>query len=164
MESDTLTQLMADVAKLEADLVEAKKYANSWCRRNNREVPFPDESLVVSHTASVGRDRFYGQPMATAIRSLLQSRKAAGNGPGTVSEIYDGLAAGGFEFNTDDIENAKRMLRISLTKQTTIFHKLPDGKSYGLLDWYPAIKIKKSKPASEGDGGEAASDAGGSED
>jgi hypothetical protein len=60
-------------------------------------------------------------------------------GPATVKEIYDALKAGGYKFETKNDANAMRNLRISLTKNTSIFHKLPGGE-FGLNEWYPKLK------------------------
>jgi hypothetical protein len=87
----------------------------------------------------VRSDEFYGQPLATAIRAVLEKRKGAGIGPAAVRDIYDTLGSGGFKFEAKDEDNAIRGLRQSLTKNSSTFHKLPNGL-YGLLEWYPNAK------------------------
>lgn len=67
-------------------------------------------------------------------------RRTANLGPATVGEIYDALLAGGYNFESKDTANGKRGLRVSLTKNSSIFHRLPDGKTFGLASWYPKIK------------------------
>ena len=67
-------------------------------------------------------------------------------GPASVSEIYEAMLAGGYEFEAKDADNAKRGLRISLTKSSATFTKLPQGK-YGLREWYPTVKDPKARPA-----------------
>lgn len=101
-------------------------------------------------------DQFYGRPMATVVREYLEMReRAGGERTATVSEIYDALVKGGFKFEASSEKNAKDGLRISLAKNTAVFHKLPNG-SWGLLDWYPNAK---KKPAREDSGGKPDEDA-----
>lgn len=95
-----------------------------------------------SVSLSIQGDQFYGQPLATCIRQILEMRKALKQGPATVNEIFGALVQGNYQFETKNEDNAKRGLRISLTKNTSIFHKLPNGK-FGLLDWYPNAKTAK---------------------
>lgn len=63
--------------------------------------------------------------------------------------IEDGQYYGTF-IGTRDEENAKRGLRVSLTKNSVTFHKLPNGK-YGLLDWYPGAKTKRPRNGTTND-------------
>lgn len=72
-------------------------------------------------------------------------------------EIYKVMKDGGFLFEAKNDANAQRGLHIAMAKNTTTFHRLPNG-NYGLREWYPAIKEKK---ATNGDaaGGEEESPA-----
>ena len=100
-------------------------------------------------------DAYYGQPLHTAIRTYLELREHIG--PATVKEIHSAMVDGGYQFETASDVNAQRSIRITLTKNSSVFHKLPNG-AYGLLSWYPnAKKPKKSEPGST-DAAEAASD------
>lgn len=99
---------------------------------------------------SIRSDQFYGQPLAAAIRTILEMRRKQERGPATVNEIYGALIEGGFAFDTRNDENAKRGLRVSLTKNSVTFHKLPNGK-YGLLDWYPGAKTKRPRSGTSTD-------------
>jgi hypothetical protein len=121
---------------------------------------------------AIKSDQFYGQPQATCVRVILQMRKALGQGPATINEIYGSLVEGGFAFETNNEENRKRGLRISVSKNTALFHKLPNGK-IGLLEWYPnARKFKKGSAAAalqrlaagEAGEGDADEDEGGAEE
>lgn len=91
-------------------------------------------------------DQFYGQPQASCIREILEMRRALEQGPATINEIYESLVEGGFLFDTKNDDNAKRGLRISITKNSALFHKLPNGK-IGMLEWYPNAKNKPKKGA-----------------
>jgi len=55
-----------------------------------------------------------------------------------------------YQPETDDLENAKRGLRIALTKNSVTFYRIdggPNGSSYGLLEWYD--KAKPQTPENE---------------
>ena len=97
-------------------------------------------------------DEYYGMPAMTAIRSVLEARKAAGLGPAMLSEIFDTLVAGGYQFEAASDSNAKNSLRVTLAKRSSTFHRLPNGK-YGLLKWYGKIKGGKKglKPEADDD-------------
>lgn len=102
---------------------------------------------------AIQADQFYGQAQATCIRQILEMRRALKQGPATVNDLYDALVLGGFAFETKNEENAKRGLRISLTKNSAIFHKLPNGK-FGLLEWYPNAKAAKKREGAADSGDE----------
>lgn len=90
---------------------------------------------------------FYGQPLAVVVRRILEKRRIANQGPATVAEIYDTMLLGDYNFETANADNAKRSLRISLTKNSSTFHKLPSGK-YGLREWYPALRDRRDNGGS----------------
>ena len=92
--------------------------------------------------ANLRTDQFYGRALLTVAREILEMRQAANMGPAAVAELYDIMVRGGYKFETDDAENAKRGLRVMLTKRSEIFHRLPGGE-WGLLKWYPYAKVPK---------------------
>ena len=94
--------------------------------------------------ANIRGDQFYGRPLATAVRMYLEMRRVSNLGPASIAEIHEALVAGGYEFETKNDANAKRGLRISMSKNTATFHKLPTGQ-YGLLDWYPEKKAARER-------------------
>ena len=51
----------------------------------------------------------------------------------------------GFHFETNSEKNRLTNIRISLRKSSGTFHRLPDGKRYGLLEWYPKAKRRQNK-------------------
>ena len=104
---------------------------------------YPEAELERSGGASMHMhgDEYYGKALASVVRMVLEARKSASIGPATVNEIYDAMVKGGYQFETRIEDNAQRGLRVSLSKNTTVFHRLPSGK-YGLTEWYPAVKEK----------------------
>ncbi len=139
-----ITGLVAVIEAAEEKLAEQKRVVNGLCLSAGRPILYADIERKTGDLIFIRTDEFYGQPLATAMRSVLEKKRAGGNGPATVREIYDALVSGGFKFEAKD-ENALRGLRQSLTKNSAVFHKLPNG-SYGLLEWYP-----NAKPARPGD-------------
>ena len=87
--------------------------------------------------------------LATAVRTILEMRRANNLGAALNNEIYDALIAGGYQFNTKSEDVARSSLRNSLAKNTVTFHKLPNGR-FGLATWYPNVKPSKPSP-SDGD-------------
>lgn len=142
----TIATLQDQLRKHLDAAAETRRVINSLCRAVNRE-PLYLEAEQDHGTTSIRRDQWYGQPLATAMREYLTMRRSAGLGPATAQEIHAALAAGGYLFDTKDDDNAKRGIRISLTKNTAIFHKLPGGNTFGLAEWYP--NAKRERPSQD---------------
>lgn len=96
-------------------------------------------------------DTFFGQKQQTAMRAYLEMRKTQGLGPAKPREIYDALAAGGYQFEAKDVETALVGLRALLRKRSETFIKLPNG-AYGLVAWYPNAKRPKPTTATASEG------------
>lgn len=147
--SDHVQKTIADLeAKLKAQLSEVqdtKRFINQLCGLAGIAPRYAIEVEPSSGASlSIRSDQFYGQPQATCVKDILQMRKTLDKGPATINEIYSALIEGGFAFETRNEENAKRGLRISISKNTALFHKLPNGK-IGLKDWYPNAKPGRLK-------------------
>lgn len=133
----TITDLQAKLMQKEAEARKLKITINNLCDLADKPRLYPDAEDAMSVTqAGIRSDQFYGRPLATVVREVLEMRKAANLGAAAVGEVYGALVDGGFNFQTANEENAKRNLRISLAKNTNVFHRLPNGK-WGLSDWYP---------------------------
>lgn len=147
--SDHLKRAIADlqdeIRRKEDELIGIKQTVNLLCQRAGLPQLFANSELQVSADLStIQPDTFYGQPLNTSIRRILEMRKTANRGPASVPEIYDALDKGGFQFGSNKRDSNIRGLRITLGKSTRDFHKLPNG-SYGLVEWYPEIKSGKIK-------------------
>jgi hypothetical protein len=129
-----------------------KRTINDLCDHAGKAPVYPEAEFATTAHASSGRkDRYYGRGISTAIQMFLAERDAEGLGPVSASDIYGALKDGGFMFGTEDPENAKRGIRVCLTKNSKIFHKLPQG-DYGLLAWYPDAKEAKGQKIGSGGG------------
>ena len=143
----TIADLRKLLAEQESSVRGTKGTINSLLVMAGREPMFTDSELKEDGASEIGRiasDHWYGQPLQTAIKDYLGMRRAQGDGPATVSEIHEALEAGGYNFEAKNADYAKRGLRSSLTKNPGTFHRLPDGKKFGLTEWYPNVKAKRA--------------------
>ncbi|MBI3466050.1 MAG: hypothetical protein HY000_23800 [Planctomycetes bacterium] len=149
-----IAKAQAKLKGLETEVIKTKEFINQI--RAFDELPPLYSDLALKPEVSIGAirsDQFYGRPLATVVREILEMRKASGLTAASVAEIYSKLVEGGYQFETSNEENAKRVLRISLTKNPA-FHKIPNG-DYGLKEWYPNAKQpqpKKDKQTENGNG------------
>lgn len=141
----TVEMLKGQIQEETEQTNQKKKMVNSLLELEGLPSIYQDiDSTVGEYSLSFRSDRFYLQPLATAVRDILEARRASNLGSASINEIYETLVAGGFKFtNTRDAIN-KRTLSISLAKNSVTFHKLPNGE-FGLLEWYPGAKDTKSK-------------------
>lgn len=141
-----IADLQKKLAEQEAAVIQSKQLINLLCTQYGRDPIYRDADLQPNAgLQSFSSDEFYGQPLAASMRKILDLRKATGSGPATPRELYDALVAGGYAFDTDNEQNRLTGVRVSLRKSSRIFHRLPDGKQYGLLEWYPKAKRAKNK-------------------
>lgn len=141
----TISVLQGEITKLQQEANNHKKTINSLCKVLG-DAPLyadiDDENSVVSVVAR--RDEFYGKPLATVVRMILERRGKLNIGAASVPEIYEAMKAGGYNFTAKNDDNNKRVLLSAIAKNTATFHKLPTG-TYGLREWYPSIK-ERPKP------------------
>lgn len=150
-----IARLQSKLREQEHGVVKTKTLINDLCEEGGKPPMYRDVELQASTgvNLSIRGDQFYGQPLATCIRQILEMRRALNQGPATVKEIYEAMTEGNYQFDTKDAANAMRGLRVSLTKNNVTFHKLPDGK-FGLLEWYPAVKVTKRKDIEDASNGD----------
>ncbi|MGJ5134907.1 hypothetical protein [Bradyrhizobium oligotrophicum] len=137
--AETIDKLSAEITAAEAAIRKKKETVNTLCTILDRPPAYQIEDAVAAVPTSIRSDQFYGQPLASAVRTILEMRKQRGLGAATNNEIYDALTAGGYEFDTRSEDIARKSLRNSLAKNTALFHKLPNGQ-FGLLSWYPNVR------------------------
>jgi len=150
---ETIADLVADIDERLRPIIEDQRMVNRLCEKVGLPLRYPEaETAGMGRTRSIRRDQFHKKPLATAVREYLTIRGRSdqgGLGAATVNEIFDALISGGYTPETDDEDNAKRGLRIALTKNSVTFYRVPGGPSgdtYGLLEWYP-----NAKPQTEDD-------------
>ena len=138
---EVLKQKVEEKAK---ELNEAKKAVNQFCVCIG-ETPIYEINggSVGALTTDLKGHEYYMKPTATVVADILERRGETG-GPATVKEIFEQMKAGGYLFEAKSDENAMRGLRQSITKNSTKFHKLPNGK-IGLTKWFPELKTKDAE-------------------
>src|SRR5690242_12293287 len=133
--SDKLTGAIEELqAHLELQLQEAadtKKMINALRKRMGLDPLYQD--VAVEQVGTIRPDQYYGKPLATAAQEYLERRKQAC----PAEDIMRGLQDGGFDFEATPWKEKDRlrMLALSLAKNNTKFHKLPNN-TFGLLSWY----------------------------
>jgi hypothetical protein len=138
-----IDEIVADIGKFEAQIREKKTTVNTLCSVAGREKLYQLETPTEVVPSRIRPDQFYGQPLASAVRTILEMRKQQNQGAATIKEIFEALTAGGYTFNTKSDDVAHASLRNSLSKNTVTFHKLPNGR-FGMLSWYPNAKPQKA--------------------
>jgi hypothetical protein len=145
MQSEEMTVAIQRLEeKLQKQLEQVRKTKsaiNALCEADDEPPRYTDIEQGGA-TGKIRSDQFYGQPLATCVRTILEMRRGAQLGAASVNEIFDALAAGGYAFETKNEDNAKTGLRQSLRKNS-VFHKVPGGQ-WGLLSWYPNARVEKN--------------------
>lgn len=136
--------LLVELGDQEKQVIETKLLINRLCARSQMEPMFPDAAASASSGAigTIRPDSFYGKVLNTAAREYLEMRRAANLGPATPREVYEALAKGGYASEAKDEVTATTIVRATLRKNSSIFHRLPNG-TYGLLSWYPNAKPQR---------------------
>ena len=133
----TIQQACEEVDRLAAEVAKKKAGVNAVCELFNRPPIYEDiEAPTRKSVTPAGRpDRFVGKPMAVVIRTILDARHAADVGPADVDTIHGEMIAGGYAFNSKNVDDQKLGLSVSLTKNSKVFRKV--GKDlWGLNEWY----------------------------
>jgi hypothetical protein len=135
----TIALIQEQIRATEVELAVKKRMVNDLCVMIKRPPIYADVAVSASGMRPTRTDEYYGQPLATAIRMVLTRRHHSNLGPSSVNDIFDALSAGGYKFGAKTEDYAKRALYSALSKNTTVFHKLPNG-DYGLTEWYPSVR------------------------
>jgi hypothetical protein len=138
-----IDELVAEITAVESTIRDKKKTVNTLCGVAGREALYAVDAPEAAVPTRIRPDQFYGQALASAVRTILEMRRQQNLGAATVNEIFDLLTTGGYQFQTKSDDVSRASLRNSLAKNTTTFHKLPGGQ-FGLTSWYP--NAKKPKP------------------
>jgi hypothetical protein len=141
-------ELAAEIAADEVALKKKKESVNTLCAVDGRGPMYQIEDAQAAVPTAIRSDQFYGKPLASAVRTILEMRRQKNRGAALVNEIHDALVAGGYQFNTKSDDVSKNSLRNSLAKNTVTFHKLPNGR-FGLLAWYPKAQKSAGTAAEE---------------
>jgi hypothetical protein len=138
------------LAKLEVQqkaVAETKKTINNLLHHMDQGPMFDDaeDAAIQSRTLTLRPDQFYGRPLATVAREVLESRGQAMAAP----EMIEVLERGGYDFAAQGWKEKDRLraFTITLAKNNVAFHRLPNG-FFGLPKWYPeAVKQRQAAKA-----------------
>ncbi len=138
------------LAKLEAQeqtVRDTKKMINDLLRHIGKEPMFADLAEPSStRSMSIRPDQFYGRPLATVAKEVLEAKGHAM----PAQDIMDALERGGYDFDAQGWKEKDRLRNFSITlaKNTTGFHRLPNGH-FGLPKWYPEAVNRKQSAKTE---------------
>ncbi len=135
---------------LEDDLILKKKLINQLYEAAGEPAKYSDvqlESTASGSNPTIREDQFFGQPLATSVKWILERRKATGLSAISLNDLYDILKGGGFAFDNKDETIARRNVAITLAKNPA-FMKVPGSGNIGLAEWYPNAK-RKSKTSQD---------------
>lgn len=162
----TIADLESKLSEQVAQVVKTKNIINQLSAYAGLEPPYPDAETSAATIGEHPRqqlsvqfesDAFFTKPLATSVKMVLDARKDQGLGPAETDEIYAALKAGGYNFEQKDEENAKRGLAVSVSKNTAVFVRLPNGK-VGLTSWYGGRPAKRARNSSAAHAEEPSSD------
>ncbi|HEY1170188.1 MAG TPA: hypothetical protein VGH19_02355 [Verrucomicrobiae bacterium] len=140
----TVARIQDLIANLESQVVQKKKLVNQLYEMEGESPLYADiaePSTFSSGSQSIRPDQFFGRPLATVVREILESRRTRNVGAISLNELFDTLKTGGFAFDNKDETIAKRNLAITISKNP-VFLKVPNNGHIGLAEWYPAAKKK----------------------
>lgn len=141
---DAVEKLAAEIEGKEKELAELKRMVN-FLRSRDGQPPLYQEAEAggggVRGLVTLRPDEYYGKSPITAAREYLEKRGQAA----LPDEIAEALERGSFDYKAQEWnakDNWGRNLAISMSKNSGIFHRLPNGY-YGLVKWYPDLKKRK---------------------
>jgi hypothetical protein len=151
-----IDELTAHLDELSREAADTKRTINSLLRRMGQQDRFPDVEPEGYGNAALKPDQFFGKPLSTAVREVLELRGQAL----PPADILTALEKGGFNFDDTGWKKNDRLrsLSITLSKNSQTFVKLPSG-TFGLRSAYPGLAappVKKAK--NDNGGGEAEGD------
>src|SRR5690242_10100063 len=78
----TIATLQQHLKEQEDEVRATKRLINQLCKRDRAPILYPEADSDAGSLSVLRRDQFYGVPLATAIRTYLEMRRA--QGPATV--------------------------------------------------------------------------------
>src|SRR5258708_28286360 len=91
---NTIEVIARRVAVKDAEINELKKLVNQLCKEAGIEPRYENIAEAGAGSGSVRSDEYYGQPLTSAIRKVLERRKSVGLGAASVADIYKAVRDG----------------------------------------------------------------------
>lgn len=147
---NTIDKIHTQIGVLEEQIDKKKEAINMLCELEGDPILYPDVGSDQSRAPLAFRsDQFFGRPMATVAREILEQRGTRNLGAISLDELFDTMKSGGFAFDNNNEQIAKRNLAITLAKNPN-FMRVPTSGHIGLAVWYPnAKRSKKDKAQTE---------------
>jgi hypothetical protein len=134
---DAIEKITDDINKLIQEVNKKKRAINAIYETLGEKAPYEIEGEPKSF--QFRRSQFYGKSFATAVQEFLKIKGDAC----TSEEIYQSLNEGAFDFPWKP-KDRLRMVAISLSRNPTVFHRLPNN-TFGLSVWYPETQSMRKK-------------------
>lgn len=148
----TVDKYQAKLVALDAQARKIKIAINGLYELEGEEPLYPnidgEEQSSVNRPQTIRPDQFFGRPLATVVREILNARSQRQQGAIPMDELYALMTSGGFDFEGKDDVAKKRTLAITIGKNPA-FVRVPSSGHVGLGEWYPNAK-KKPAPAASG--------------
>jgi hypothetical protein len=141
----TVDKFRAKLAGLEAQCKKIKVAINGIYELEGETIPYPEVDSEAENAASpqtIRPDQFFGRPLATVVREILNSRSERQLGAISLEDLFAVMLQGGFQFEGKDEATKRRALAITVGKNPA-FVRLPNSGHIGLADWYPSAKRGK---------------------
>jgi hypothetical protein len=138
----TIEQARVEIEAAEKVVRPKKILVNQLCEMAGIPPIYPgiDESPTGSARLSIRRNAFYGRPLSTCLREILEMRASLPVREASLEGIIDDLKEGGYDLKA----SGESGVAIALGKNSQTFHRVASG-DWGLISWYPNIKEKKAK-------------------
>src|SRR5439155_24109889 len=95
----TVEKAQQKLRALDEETRKIKRFINSAYDLEGEPPLYPDvDETTKPATAITRKDQFYGRPLATVAREILEMRQAANLGAASIDEIFDALKSGGYQF------------------------------------------------------------------
>lgn len=142
-----IDQLVEEVQAKLKEVGDLKRMVNFLLEKDGQSPLYQDVNESAGITRAIRPDEYYGKSPTTAAREYLERRGQAA----LPEEIAEALERGSFDFKAQgwlNKEHRARNLAISMSKNSGIFHRLPNGY-YGLTKMYPDLKKPKRASGSQ---------------
>lgn len=147
----TVEKYQAKLLAIEAQARKIKIAINGLFELEGEEPLYKDidsnEQSSNPRPLTIRPDQFFGRPLATVVREILNARSERQQGAIPMDELYALMTSGGFDFEGKDDVAKKRTLAITIGKNPA-FIRVPSSGHVGLGEWYPNAKKKPSPSAS----------------
>jgi len=139
----TVLALQQKIEGFNKEINKVKTTINQLLEVDGRSPMYEESDLQSLSDVSMGirLDEFFGKPLATCVKNILDRRNSMNQVGASIEEIYRNLFDGGFDFENKKEAIAKRNVAITLGKNSA-FQRTPNG-IWGMRTWYGG-KIKKS--------------------